>query len=206
MNTSPTEPSLAPPGAGIPTIERWVGGVALAWKRWRGTPQRLVADFDRERRAIADLYRGRDEQTLSQRVLIPRLPGLEDSSRFWSVYMTLDHLAIVNELIAYAIGELTKGRVPPAGGGTAAVKPRVVSGAAVMDAYETSCDRIAALATEPVELRTRQKYPHPWFGPLDGLGWYAMASTHMGIHRAQIRSILSQIAAKRVGSRAAQSN
>lgn len=194
MSTTVTEPRLAPPGAGIPTIERLIGGAIFAFQRWRGTRERFAAQFARERQAIAKLYEPCDEPTLRRRVLIPRLRGLEDSSRYWSVTMTLDHLRIVNEQIARVIGELTHGRVPAGQASTAAVKPNVETGAEVIPAYETSCDQLITIATASPELRTKARYAHPWFGPFDAAGWHAMAAVHMGIHRAQIARILEAAA------------
>lgn len=190
MSSTVTEPRLAPPGAGIPTIERLIGGAIFTIQRWRGTPRRFTALFERERQAIARLYHDRDEDTLNRRVLIPRLRGLEDSSRYWSVAMTLDHLRIVNEQITRVIDELTQGRVPAGQASTAAVKPKIDTGAKVIPAYESSCDGLIAMAAASPELRTKARYAHPWFGPLDAAGWHAMAAVHMGIHRAQIARIL----------------
>lgn len=184
-------PRLAPPGAGIPTIERLVGGLIFAFNRWRGTRERFAAQFDRERDAIAGLYRGRDASVLKQRVLIPRLRGLEDSSRYWSVWMTLDHLRIVNGEITRVIEALTQGRIPEGRASTAAVKPSPDAGPETPSAYEQSCDRFVALAASCPTLRTNLRYAHPWFGPLDGAAWHAMAAMHMGIHRAQISRILA---------------
>lgn len=191
MKTPNEETQLEPPGAGIPTIERLIGGAIFAFKRWRGTRELFAANFEQERNAIKRLYDGRDERILKERVLIPRLRGLEDSSRFWSVYMTLDHLRIVNGQIAHVITGLTNGRVPEGRASTAAVKPSIV-GPEVVSAYESSCDGLAAIAASSQDLPTPLKYPHPWFGPLDAAGWHAMAATHMGIHHAQIVRILSQ--------------
>lgn len=192
MTTTANAPViLAPPGAGIPTIERLIGGLIFAIRRWRGTPDRFAAQFTRERDAIAGLYRGRDARVLSERVLIPRLRGLEDSSRFWSVWMTLDHLRIVNSQITRVIQELTEGRVPAGQASTAAVKPTPDVGPEVQGLYEESCDRLMAVASSCASLRTPNRYAHPWFGPLDGAGWHAMAAMHMGIHRAQIGRILA---------------
>ncbi len=125
-------------------------------------------------------------------VLIPRLRGLEDSSRNWSVWMTLDHLRIVNMQIAGVMQALLAERVPPGKASTAAVKPSPEATAAVLPAYHASCDaveRVAARAAAP-SLRTRLRFAHPWFGPLDAAGWHAMAAMHMGIHKAQVRAIL----------------
>lgn len=188
--TSDLQPRLAPPGAGIPTFERLIGGTLLKLRRRFGTPDRFSAQFDRERRAIAALCAGRNHITLSARVLIPRLRGLEDSSRFWSVLMTLDHLRIVNESIAGVIGDLTNGRVPEGKASTAAVKPSEQTRSDVIPAYEAACDRVGSIGRSGAELRTNLRYAHPWFGPLDAAGWHAMAAAHMAIHRAQIERIL----------------
>lgn len=164
----------------------------LAIKRWFYTRERVGAEFDRERKAIARLYQGRDERTLQERVLIPRLRGLEDSSRFWSVCMTLDHLRIVNEQIARVIAELTQGRVPQRKASTAAAKPSVDSGPSVIAAYEASCENLLAVVAASSELRTPVKFDHPWFGPLNAAGWHTIAAIHMGIHRAQIIRIFGK--------------
>lgn len=180
---------LAPPGAGVPAIERFVGGTLVAMRR-RRSPSRHLADFAQQREAIAGLCRGQAEDTLARRTLIPRLRGLEDSSRNWSVLMTLDHLRIVNNEIARVIGMLVQGRVPESAASIAAVKPRPDAGPEAVSAYEDSCDRwIAAMASHQ-DLRTRVRYAHPWFGPLDAAGWQALVVMHMGIHRNQIARIL----------------
>ncbi|MBC7771375.1 MAG: DinB family protein [Pyrinomonadaceae bacterium] len=190
MTESAPPPKLAPPGAGIPAFERLVGGSLLKLRRLLGTPSMFTAQFERERRTIASLYAGPDASVLSARVLIPRLRGLEDSSRFWSVWMTLDHLRIVNDSITGVIGELTQGRVPEGTASTARVKPSERVGAEVVGAYEASCDRLLELITLKPKLRTELRYAHPWFGPLDAAGWHAISAMHMGIHRAQIERIL----------------
>jgi len=183
-------PRLAPPGAGVPAIERIVGGLILSVHRCLGTPASMSSRFERERGAIAALCAGRNDATLSSRVLIPRLRGLEDSSRFWSVYMTLDHLRIVNDAIDRAIGDLVQNRMPDGTASTAAVKPSDRVGSEVVAAYESSCDTLATMLAAGVDFRTTLRYAHPWFGPLDAAGWSALSAIHMGIHRVQIKRIL----------------
>ncbi|CAN5716432.1 hypothetical protein BH11PLA1_BH11PLA1_11260 [soil metagenome] len=183
-------PPLAPPGAGVPALERIVGGFVLALRRRLGTPARISAQFERERRRIAALCAGHNDDTLSARTLIPRLRGLEDSSRFWSVWMTLDHLRIVNDAIARTVSDLMLNRSPEGTASTAAVKPRDNVDGQVSAAYQVSCDRLAALLVAGAESRSPLRYAHPWFGPLDARGWCTLASVHMGIHRAQIARIL----------------
>jgi hypothetical protein len=190
MVDSTSRPRLAPPGAGIPAFERFVGGSVFKLRRLLGTAATFSAQFERERRVIGGLCAGRDGRVLGTRVLIPRLRGLEDSSRYWSVWMTLEHLRIVNNSIYGVIGELTSGRAPGGVVSTAAVKPGEHVGGEVVAAYEASCAGLAALIASKANLRTALRHAHPWFGPLDAAGWHAMSAMHMGIHRAQIERIL----------------
>jgi hypothetical protein len=191
MTTTPlAAPRLAPPGAGTPAIERLIGGAVFALRRWRGTRERFSAEFTRERNTIAGLYAPLDERVLRTRVLIPRLRGLEDSSRFWSVLMTLDHLRIVNHQIAGVIAALAREVLPPGKASTAAVKPSPDVGPEVIAPYEASCDRLSDLVATCGNFGSRARYAHPWFGPLNAAGWHAMAAMHLGIHRAQIARIL----------------
>lgn len=189
MSTS-IDPQLAPPGAGLPTIELWVARMMFARTCRRGSREAFVAKFMEERAAILELVDSCPAEQRGERVLIKRLRGLEDSSRNWSVWMTLEHLRIIHIGLIRVINALTHGKVPPGKASTAAVKPSVAVTADVEEGYERSCDSVIAAITEAPDLKTPQRFEHPWFGSLDAFGWAAMAGTHMGVHRAQIQSIL----------------
>ncbi|MDB6005141.1 MAG: hypothetical protein JWR15_2128 [Prosthecobacter sp.] len=188
--STPTDPQLEPPGAGLPTIELWVARLMFARTRRRGNREIFVAKFKQEHAAIRTLVNSCPEAQRGERVLITRLRGLEDSSRHWSVWMTLDHLRIIHTGLIRVINALTHGKVPPGKASTAAVKPSATVTAAVEADFERSCDDVLAAINEAPDLKTKLRFAHPWFGPLDAFGWAAMAGTHLGIHRAQIESIL----------------
>lgn len=162
-------------------------------KAWLGKSADFDARFIRERGEIRRLIGKLDEKTLSHRVLIARPRGLEDSSRYWSVLMTLDHLRIVHLAFIGVIGTLAKEQVPEGEASTAAVKPDPSVGMEVIDAFEASCDALLATTSSVKNFKTRARYPHPWFGPMDAHAWHALAGTHMGIHRVQIERILAGI-------------
>jgi hypothetical protein len=124
-------------------------------------------------------------------VLIERVRGLEDSSRYWSVWMTLDHLRIIHGDVAGTIEALAKGVVPPGKASTARVKPSPEVTAAVVGEYEKSCDHLLAVVARIPDLDTAARFEHPWFGPLNAAGWHALAGTHLAIHRVQIERILA---------------
>jgi hypothetical protein len=107
--------------------------------------------------------------------------------------MTLDHLRIVNHGIAKTIESLTKEISPNRKASTAAVKPSPAVDPSIREAYEKSCDAVLAAVTTSANLKTKARFAHPWFGPLDASGWHAMAGSHMSIHRKQIERILQGI-------------
>jgi hypothetical protein len=185
------EPQLAPPGAGLPFPENLIARCLLGMKRLTGNSEGFTAHFIREREAIRRLIGQPDETTLSRRVLIPRPRGLEDSSRDWSVLMTLDHLRIVHHALDGVIGTLASEEVPEGVVSTADVKPDPAVGMDVIGKYEASCDALLETLASVNHFRTRARHIHPWFGPMDAHGWHALAGGHMGIHRAQIERILA---------------
>ena len=189
------EPKLAPPGAGLPRHELYVGRLLFALRRWTGSRDAHNARFQQERETIRRLLRSREGNSAAQRVLIRRPRGLEDSSRYWSIWMTLDHLRIVNQSFIRVIGALTKGEMPKGTSSTAAVKPSPEASAAVVADYESSCDGLMATVAAAGNLKTELRYAHPWFGPLDAAGWHALSAGHMGIHRIQIEWILEGLRA-----------
>lgn len=71
---------------------------------------------------------------------------MEDSSRYWSVFMTLDHLRIVNLGVADAIRLLGQDKVPERKADTATVKPSPEAGIGVVDDFELSCKLIERCA------------------------------------------------------------
>jgi hypothetical protein len=192
MNTA-SEPKLAPPGAGLPGIELFVARLRFAWRRMRGTREQFTAQFERERVAILKIARSLEPEMAGQRVLIPRLRGMEDSSRNWSVWMTLDHLRITNTAFGQVIQLLAQGRVPDRVASTAAVKPSPDVGASVVEEFERSCELLLHSVADMPDLRTKARYAHPWFGPLDAASWHALCGWHMGLHRNQIERILHDL-------------
>ena len=188
-----SEPTLAAPGAGLPALELFIARRLFALKRRFGNRAGFTAQFSKERSAIRALIDAIPVADRDKRVLIPRLRGLEDSSRYWSVWMTLDHLRITNLVFTGVILGLCAGRIPPGKADTASVKPDPSVTGEVEAEYEKSCDKLLSAVSRVAELKTKLRYEHPWFGPLDAAGWHALAATHLRIHRAQIEKIRNRL-------------
>lgn len=191
------EAELAPPGAGLPFYELLIARLLFAWRLRASTRESANARFQREREAIRALVSRCDAESGARRVLIARPRGLEDSSRYWSVWMTLDHLRIIHQSGARIIQMLARGSVPETAASTAAVKPSPDATAAVAAQYEQSCDELLAAVAAVSDLRTPVRYAHPWFGPLDAAGWHVVGSVHIGLHRVQIERILEALPSAR---------
>ena len=139
---------------------------------------------------ILALVRALNPADAALRVLIPRPRRLEDSSRYWSVYMTLEHLVIVDTGICKGIESLAAGIVPAGTVSIAAVKPSPTAGADTVERFEAVVrDYLARVDVLP-DLRSKVTYRHPWFGALTALGWHRLAAIHHGIHRKQIERII----------------
>jgi len=184
------QPELEPPGAGLPRIELFVARLGFRLMTMfvsrAGASRWFRAEADR----ILALARSLPPADATRRVLIPRLAGLEDSSRYWSVCMTLEHLVIINSGISRTIASLAAGVVPPGTVSTADVKPGPTADGNMIDRFEAvACDYLASVSLL-TDLRTKETHRHPWFGPLNALNWHRLAAFHQRLHRKQIESII----------------
>jgi hypothetical protein len=180
------DPQLAAPGAGLPPVELFVARRLFRLRcrlTSRAGAETLIRDEQRKISAIAAAV---DPVAAEQRVLIPRPRGLEDSSRHWSVLMTLEHLRMVNEAVAGAVRDLRAGRVPATTASTAAVKPSAEVGRSVIPAFRASCEAMLAAGAGARSLVTPLRYGHPWFGPLSAAEWIFLGGFHLGLHRRQL--------------------
>ena len=183
------EPRLQPPGTGLPKLELSIARMLVGWQNRRSTRQSAAALFAREREVILKLARGGSSEADAQRVLIKRPIGLEDCSRYWSVYMTMDHLRIVNHGTGELIRLLGRGETPERVTGTADVKPAPGVGPEVTAEFERACDFFEQSVAVVDDLRATPRWPHPWFGPLNAADWHFFTAFHMGLHRRQVEAI-----------------
>jgi hypothetical protein len=191
-------PKLQPPGAGIPLwhelfLRRWFLPRYVRRHDW-ATRQGI---YRRHGEKLMALCRSQPPERLNTRALVAPAMGLEDSSRYWSVAMVVEHLIIVGSLQARLIHELSFGRVPAEEASIAAVKPKGAVGlvaslprfAALLDEFD------ALLATGLGDRDSAARFAHPWFGPLTAAGWHAVAALHQGLHRRQAQAIVGALGA-----------
>lgn len=190
------EPKLGKPGAGLPFHEWFVAKYFIVPKLLKETTREQAVDlFEKESNVILKLAKELSTQDLVERRLIPRLTGLEDSSRFWSVAMTMEHLVIVGSGMRTLVEKLANGitDIPPIS--TADVKPHTdVDANKIFDDFQTMTDEwLSTAKNTDLSKFPNAKYAHPWFGPLTAEQYILFAPQHQVIHRRQIKLIIKQL-------------
>lgn len=188
---------LAPPGAGLPTMERWTSAALLRSMRALLTKEALTRRLLRETQWIIDLSRTVPDELARKPILIERPMGLEDSSRGWSVFMVLQHLVIVDGGIRELALALPNDKPMVREVRIAEVKPTPSAGPEQRDQLRATVDDYVKVIGTVRELRTAQHHPHPWFGTLDLRGWHALAAMHTRAHRRQMQRILAALKSER---------
>ena len=189
-------PKLQKPGAGLPFYE-W-----LVTKYWilNRVPYQMSWDetqafFDREGLKAIETFESVPDVLREKRILIDRITGIEDSSRYWSSAMVLEHLIIVGSLVSEGIVLLSRGIPPDSALGVADVKPlggtsSEQSLALFRDFLATTAHR---MASEVQNRESKARLAHPWFGPLDIQQWHWLMAGHQRVHRKQLEAIYRQI-------------
>lgn len=138
-----------------------------------------------------------DEEALHQRVLITRLPGLEDSSRYWSVAMVIDHLMITGRGMQGVIEQLTAGQKPKTVVRIEDVKPSAApqpSSQELILQYQNFAENYQWVVKPLItHFKPWPTHPHPWFGEISAHQWHCLNTIHHQLHLRQLEKILSNI-------------
>lgn len=184
------DPALAPPGTGLPAIERWLVSSLLRGIRALLGRDTLSRWLQRETARAIALAASLTPALARQRVLLPRLTGLEDDSRYWSANMVLQHLIIVTNGIRQIVEALASGQAFEHEVRIAEVKPTPDAGPEQQEILSAAVADYLALIDRLGELRSAVRHSHPWFGPLDLHGWHALSAMHATAHRRQLEQIV----------------
>ena len=109
----------------------------------------------------------------------------------WNVLEVLRHVQESKRSIARRCVALAGGETPAAIGaiGTIAQEPfsSLADARSALDSGHQ--ELLAFVGTVSSETDVEATYPHPWFGPLNGLEWAAFQRVHDGDHASQIDQI-----------------
>ncbi len=184
---------LEPPGAGLPWVERSFLDFGLKFSSSWLSKQRALKLFLKDADTIIGLVREQAPETVARKYMIPRMVGIEDSSRNWSVLMVIQHLNMANRAMLEIITALVEDRRPQIDVSIADLKPPEMVDRLVVEDFQLLNQEIEAFVNNQEDLRTEETHPHPWFGELHGHLWLCLAAAHQRIHRRQCRKILTMI-------------
>lgn len=181
---------LAPPGAGIPRLEILIGSMVVFQPMFN--PERCARYFVREGRKILEMTSHLEADQLSRIVRVKRLMGIEDSSREWSVLMTVEHLLSVGIGVLQIVNTLDDGRTPDRVVHIEEVKPTGKHGPELITSFRRFLDRYEAEVAR-VHNTSPLSHPHDWFGALHTAEWLRLNALHQTIHRRQIQQIVRKL-------------
>lgn len=188
-----SSPTLQSPGAGLPLFE-------LTWLRMMfrlacGLISRNLGLrwFKLEAERIKALADNIPTEQGTVPILIHRVVGIEDSSRYWSAFMVLDHLRIVDEGITQIVATLTGEHLFQQEIRIQDVKPRLESGPETINQF---CHAVTNYESTINRFRTlghTLRHAHPWFGPMTAHDWHCLAAIHHWVHRRQLERIIRRL-------------
>lgn len=197
MPAGQNTPQLAAPGKGLPFPENLIARYIIYPQGMRNFEWHATLDrWDTETSRILEFSRGLSDDAFFTPQLIDRLRGLEDSSRFWSVAMVMEHLIMTMKAMTQIAEGLALGRVMNVRVSTADVKPkggRKIAKTEWERLFRASSDEcIARLGNVPQPASDKERLAHPFFGKIPAKGWVFVLGIHQTLHRKQIEEILER--------------
>jgi len=179
-------PQLGAPGDGLPWYELFFAKAFFGLYCFKTTTRQALQKFEEEASLTRLLLNEFSADDRTRKILVPRVFGIEDSSRNWSVAMLLAHVAIVNKGIHKIVESLLReqGGLPIIE--IAKLKPPEGSAAEALERFEQSVANYVAFIKQAETVKSRATHIHPWFGPMNAHGWHCLAGVHLCIHRRQL--------------------
>ncbi|UPT74152.1 MAG: DinB family protein [Elusimicrobiota bacterium] len=186
-----TEIILPKPGAGLPFLE------SLYVRFYVGPFQSRKADKSKNLRLFQMVgarllkeFSSIPAEKRDTKVLVPRMPGIEDSSRNWCPNQVLEHLMITGVPMRGLIVELANGRTSDYEVKIENFKPqgKYEGGDASQDFKKFLDETVSILDTLDVK-DAGPTHKHPWLGQFNALQWTWLLAGHNGLHYNQLQAI-----------------
>ncbi len=133
-----------------------------------------------------------DNETLFKRLLVPKIIGLEDNSRFYSPAMVLLHLIFIGKQLNILIILLSKDKKLNSTIKIEDFKPPIDIDLNIVKEFKKFNNNYINSMENKVKDKFIKNYlPHPWFGRLNPHSWLIMSAIHLMVHRRQINKIIS---------------
>ena len=187
QDSSPVNPIL-------PRFERSALNGILSTSSTFLSERNLLRLFRWETRKLDRLLEADESYDVFQVIKIPRVIGVSESNRNWSVLMVLDHLCLVIEDCRKAIASLVDGVEPRGEIDLSLYAPNTDVGFDVLGRFEHLtkgfCLDIQTAIKREGAFAGPTRFSHPCFGNMSAKNWLAFAALHQAIHRRQVQKII----------------
>ena len=187
QDSSPVNPVL-------PRIERSALNGILSTSSTFLSERNLLRLFRWETRKLDRLLEADESYDVFQVIKIPRVIGVSESTRNWSVLMVIDHLCLVIEDCRKAIVSLSDGVEPRGEIDLSLYAPNPDVGFEVLGRFEQTtqgfCLDIQTAMKRETVFSGPARFSHPCFGSMNAKNWLAFAALHQAIHRRQVQKII----------------
>ncbi len=193
------EPKLQPPGAGLPLLQKlilryFIGPFQSKITSWNVSK----TNYEKLTSKIIEAAEAVPLEKRKKKILVNPIIGLEDSSRYWSVDMLLEHLMIVGKNMESIIISLDSGVKPNVVADIAKVKPTAASGVDSPQNILFEFKAFAPTLMQRLDLKMKNRdsditLKHPWFGECNARQWYFVLAAHQGIHWQQLKQIIEKL-------------
>ena len=179
-------------GHGLPKIDaiflRYIGFPLLkSFISW----DNAMKFFEYEGKEVLTLVKDLPKDKLFKKVLIPKIFGIEDNSRYYSPAMVLWHLIYVGECLQEGIVNLSKNEKINFTVKIENFKPFVEIDEDIVERYKNFLNNYRKFIETNVENKyINNCHSHPWFGYLNPKEWLVMSAIHQMVHQRQIKKIL----------------
>jgi len=150
--------------------------------------------FEKEGELIVQLANTVSKNKQQERILVPKLFGLEDNSRYYSIAMVLRHLLIVGNALQDRIPSLSQGKKLEKAIKIEEYKPYEIIDENIIQEYEIFFKGFKEILESKVDnIYLENSHEHPWFGNLKAKEWAVMGAIHQMVHRRQIEAIIKDL-------------
>lgn len=186
---------LQPPGAGLPFAQRvmmrvWYGPFVSK----RTTREESKRNYEILTQKLVEKVSKIPNDLRNIKILVDPIPGLEDSSRYWSLNEVMIHIMIVSKGMESVILSLAAGVVPQGQVNIAHFKPKKPEHDPLPEFVSFASNlikRIDERLNQPgMDFNSPAKFRHPWLGEICLRQWYWLLGSHLSIHYRQTKEIL----------------
>lgn len=134
------------------------------------------------------------EELAGKPATVPRMPGVDEDMRNWSVLQIIEHNLIVNRVFTEVIATICRGEtfvsnLDP----KKDVMPSEGTPFSIVADFAESVDHHLETVAKVPELRGVGSFLHPVFGEFDAHKTHAMFGFHLWVHRRQADAVAKRV-------------